>query len=72
VEKGDPTKSDRLPSAYTQSQQPYSPPPGQQQTCGAPAGNTTVAAAAAPPANTDPTDSLPYPKQSLFDLFSSK
>jgi hypothetical protein len=62
----------RPPSTYNPSQQPYSPPPGQQQTYSAPAGSTAVAAAAPPPASTDPADSLPYPKQSLFDLFSNK
>jgi len=42
-----------------------------QQRYGAlPAAGAT--AAAAPPANPDPTDSLPYPKQSLIDLFSNK
>ena len=58
------------PSTYTASGQPYAPPPSQQP-------NGTLAppvatAAAAPLANPDPTDSLPYPKQSLIDLFSNK
>ena len=57
----------RPPSTYTASSQPYSPPPGQQSS-GAPG----ATAAAAPPASPDPTDSLPYPKQSLVDLFSNK
>jgi hypothetical protein len=51
------------PSTYTPSGQPYSPG-------ASPAPSAT--AAAAPPANPDPTDSLPYPKQSLIDLFSNK
>lgn len=50
----------RPPSTYTASGQPYTPPQGQG------------AVASAPPANANPTDSLPYPKQSLFDIFSSK
>jgi hypothetical protein len=57
------------PSTYTSSGQPYSPAPGQQPN-GAPSAPAT--AAATPPANPDPTDSLPYPKQSLIDLFSNK
>jgi hypothetical protein len=52
------------PSAYTPSGQPYSPPG--QPASGTPAPGAT---AAAPPAN--PTDSLPYPKQSLSDIFSN-
>jgi hypothetical protein len=55
------------PSTYTPSNQPYSPPSA-QSAYGASLPGTT--AAAAPPANADPTDSLPYPKQSLFELFS--
>jgi hypothetical protein len=55
------------PSTYAPSGQPYSPPPAQQ-----PYGAPTPSATAAPPANPDPTDSLPYPKQSLIDLFSNK
>jgi hypothetical protein len=58
------------PSTYTPSGQPYSPPPGQQSYGASPAPSAT--AAATPPANPDPTDSLPYPKQSLIDLFSNK
>ena len=58
------------PSTYTPSGQPYSPPPGQQPYGAPPAPSAT--AATTPPANPDPTDSLPYPKQSLIDLFSNK
>src|ERR1700731_3956514 len=58
------------PSTYTASGQPYTPPPGQQPYGAPPAPGAS--AAAAPPANPDPTDSLPYPKQSLIDLFSNK
>jgi hypothetical protein len=58
------------PSSYTPSGQPYSPPPGQQAS-GAPPPVAT-AAAAPPPANPDPAESLPYPKQSLFEAFSNK
>jgi hypothetical protein len=58
------------PSTYTPSSQPYSPTPGQQSYGAPPAPSAT--AAATPPANPDPTDSLPYPKQSLIDLFSNK
>jgi hypothetical protein len=50
--------------------QPYPPPPGQQPYGAPPAPGAT--AAAAPPVTPDPTDSLPYPKQSLIDLFSNK
>jgi hypothetical protein len=52
------------PSTYTSSNSP----PSAQSAYGAspPPGAT---AAAAPPTNPDPTDSLPYPKQSLFELF---
>ena len=50
----------RPPSTYTASGQPYTPPQGQG------------AVASAPPANANPIDSPPYPKQSLFDIFSSK
>jgi len=53
----------RPPSTYTSSGQPYTP---QGQAAGA------SAVAAAPPANPNPSDSLPYPKQSLFEVFSSK
>jgi hypothetical protein len=59
------------PAAYTPSNQPYSPPPGQPPAYGAPQPGTT-AAAAPPPAAPNPADSLPYPKQSLFEIFSSK
>jgi hypothetical protein len=58
------------PSTYTPSGQPYSPPPAQQP-YGAPP-TPSAATAAMQPANPDPTDSLPYPKQSLIDLFSNK
>jgi hypothetical protein len=58
------------PGTYTASGQPYTPPPGQQPYGAPPAPGAN--AAAAPPANPDPTDSLPYPKQSLIDLFSNK
>jgi hypothetical protein len=58
------------PSTYTPSNQPYSPPPGQPAYGAPPPGAT--AAAAPPPAAPDPSDSLPYPKQSLFEIFSSK
>ena len=58
------------PSTYSASGQPYTPPAGQQPYGAPPAPGAT--AAAAPPANPDPTDSLPYPKQSLIDLFSNK
>jgi hypothetical protein len=58
------------PSTYTPSGQPYSPPPGQQPYGAPPAPSAT--AATTPPANPDPADSLPYPKQSLIDLFSNK
>jgi hypothetical protein len=58
------------PSTYTPSGQPYSRPPGQQPYGAPPAPSAT--AATTPPANPDPTDSLPYPKQSLIDLFSNK
>jgi hypothetical protein len=54
------------PSTYTASGQPYVPPPGQQPYGALPAAGAT--AAAAPPANPDPSDSLPYPKQSLFSV----
>jgi hypothetical protein len=50
------------PSTYMPAGQPYSPAPGQP---GAPA-------AAPAQASNDPSDYLPYPKQSLFDLFSEK
>ena len=58
------------PSTYTPSNQPYSPASAQSAYGASPPPGTT--AAAAPPANPDPTDSLPYPKQSLFELFSNK
>jgi hypothetical protein len=58
------------PATYTPSGQAYSQPPGQQPYGAPPAPAAT--AAATPPANPDPTDSLPYPKQSLIDLFSNK
>ena len=60
----------RPPSTYTPSGQPYSSPPGQPARNAAPVGPT--GAAAPPPANPDPTDPLPYPKQSLFEVFSNK
>lgn len=62
------------PSTYTASGQPYSPPPG-QSVSGVPAGAAptgTPPTAPSPQANADPSDYLPYPKQSLFDLFSNK
>lgn len=55
------------PSTYTPVNQPYSQPPGQPAN-GAPAG--AAPAAAAPNSNTDPSG-YPYPKQSLFDVFSN-
>jgi hypothetical protein len=58
------------PSTYTASGEPYVPPQGQQPYGTLPASGAT--AVAAPPANPDPRDSLPYPKQSLIDLFSNK
>jgi hypothetical protein len=58
------------PSNYTASGQPYAPPPSQQPYGTLPPPGAT--AASAPPANPDLTDSLPYPKQSLIDLFSNK
>ena len=60
----------KMSRTYTASGQPYVPPPGQQPYGAPPAPGAN--AAAAPPANPDPTDSLPYPKQSLIDLFSNK
>ena len=57
------------PNTYTASGQPYAPP-GQQPYSAPPAPGAS--AAAAPPATPDATDSLPYPKQSLIDLFSNK
>jgi hypothetical protein len=57
------------PSTYTASGQPYSPPPGQPANNAPPPAAT---AAAVPLANPDATDSLPYPKQSLFEVFSNK
>jgi hypothetical protein len=56
----------RPPSTYTASGQPYTPQG--QAANGAPAGG----AAAAAPASQDPPNSLPYPKQSLFEVFSNK
>jgi len=56
----------RPPSTYTASGQPYTPQG--QAANGAPAGG----AAAAAPASQDPSNSLPYPKQSLFEVFSNK
>ena len=56
----------RPPSTYTASGQPYTPQ-GQAANA-APAGS----AAAAAPAIQDPSNSLPYPKQSLFEVFSNK
>jgi hypothetical protein len=53
----------RPPSTYTASGQPYTP---QGQAAGA------TAVAAAPPANPDSPNQLAYPKQSLFEVFSSK
>jgi hypothetical protein len=50
----------RPPSTYSPSGQPYVP--GQA---------ANGAAAAAPPAGQNPTDSLPYPKQSLFEVFTN-
>ena len=58
------------PETYTASGQPYQPPPGQQPYGAPPVPGAT--AATTPPANPDLTDSLPYPKQSLIDLFSNK
>jgi hypothetical protein len=51
------------PSSYTPAGQPYSP--GQQANGAPPPG------ASAPPAPANPTDALPYPKQSLFDALSN-
>ena len=63
------------PGTYTPAGQPYSPPAGQAAN-GAPAGSAPPAgappAAAPAQASTDPSDYLPYPKQSLFDLFTEK
>jgi hypothetical protein len=59
----------RPPSTYTPSNQSYSQPSAQSAYGSSPPPGVT-AAAAPPPANPDPTDSLPYPKQSLFELFS--
>jgi hypothetical protein len=52
----------RPPSTYTPSGQPYTP--GQ-------AANGAAGGAAPPPASQNPSDSLPYPKQSLFEVFSN-
>jgi len=62
------------PSTYAPAGQPYSPPPSQSAS-GVPAGSapTRSSPTATPPqANADPSDYLPYPKQSVFDLFSNK
>jgi hypothetical protein len=56
----------RPPSTYTASGQPYTPQG--QAANGAPTGGTAAAA----PATQDPSNSLPYPKQSLFEVFSNK
>jgi hypothetical protein len=53
----------RPPSTYAPSGQPYTP---QGQAASA------APAASAPPASADASSSGPYPKQSLFDIFSSK
>lgn len=55
----------RPPSTYTASGQPYTQG---QAANGAPAGG----AAAAAPASQDSSNSLAYPKQSLFEVFSNK
>ncbi len=55
----------RPPSTYTPSGQPYTPQG--QAAAGAPATGTAAAA----PASQTPSDSLPYPKQSLFEVFSN-
>jgi hypothetical protein len=60
------------PSTYTPAGQPYSPPAGQAANS-APAAPPAGAAPAPPPrADAGTADYLPYPKQSLFDLFSEK
>jgi hypothetical protein len=56
----------RPPSTYTPSGQPYTPG---QAAGGAPAGG---AVAAAPAAGQNSSNSLPYPKQSLFEVFSNE
>jgi hypothetical protein len=56
----------RPPSTYTPSGQPYTPGPAAG---GAPAAGGTAAAPA--PASQNASDSLPYPKQSLFEVFSN-
>jgi hypothetical protein len=53
----------RPPGTYTPSGQPYTP---QAQAGGA------TAVAAAPPANSDTSNLLAYPKQSLFEAMSNK
>ena len=53
----------RPPGTYTPSGQPYTP---QAQAGGA------TAVAAAPPANSDTSNLLAYPKQSLFEVMSNK
>jgi hypothetical protein len=55
------------PSTYTPSGQPYTPQ-GQAAAGAAPAGG---AVAAAPAGGQTASDSLPYPKQSLFEVFSN-
>jgi hypothetical protein len=67
--QGPPQYVPHPPSTDTPSGQPYSPPPGQPANNAPPPAAT---AAAAPPGNPEPTDSLPYPKQSLFEVFSNK
>ena len=59
----------RPPSTYTPSGQPYTPP--QAEAPGAPP-PPNATAAAAPPASPDPTDNMPYPKQTLFDAISGR
>jgi hypothetical protein len=58
----------QAPSTYTPSGQPYSPPPGQPTNSAPP---PVATAAAPPPAQQDYSDSLPYPKQSLYEIFFS-
>jgi len=53
----------RPPGTYTPSGQPYTP---QAQAGGA------TAVAAAPPANSDTSNLLAYPKQSVFEAMSNK
>jgi hypothetical protein len=54
----------RPPSSYTPSGQPYTPQ-------GQAAGGAPTAGSAAP-AGQNPSDLLPYPKQSLFDFSNNK